>query len=41
MNGLAVAADKRAAKVDALEIVLFRLQICDLTDIVAVLPVSS
>ena len=35
VDGLLVAADEGAAKVDALEIVLFGLQIGDLADVVA------
>lgn len=36
MNGLAVAANETAAEVDVFEIVLFRLEVCDLANVVAV-----
>ena len=36
MNSLLVAADERAAKVDALQVVFFGLQVGDLADVVAV-----
>lgn len=35
VHRLAVAADKRAAKVDVLEAVVLRLKVCDLADVVA------
>lgn len=34
VDGLLVAADKRATEVDALKVVLFRLQVGDLADVV-------
>ena len=36
VNGLLVAADERAAKVDAFEVVFFGLQVGDLADVVTV-----
>jgi hypothetical protein len=35
VNGLLVAANKRAAKVDAFQVVFFGLQVGDLADVVA------
>ena len=37
VHGLSVAANEGTAKVDVLDLVFFRLQICDLSDIVTVL----
>lgn len=36
VDGLLMAADERAAEVDALQVVLFGLQVSDLADVVAV-----
>ena len=36
VNGLLVAADERAAEVNAFEVVLFRLQVGNLADVVTV-----
>lgn len=35
VHGLSVAADEGSAKVDVLDLVFLRLEICDLADVVA------
>lgn len=41
MDGLMMAADEGSAEVDALEVVLFRLEVGDLADVVTVYTLAE